>query len=167
MRLFALVALLSASMAGIASASGVAPKPGHWHGATTPRGGKDDEALFIVSGGKISRQQIGAGWKAIVAPTDFKCNEAFIQIPTTQLVIRNGRFSYHGTAVDTAGNKSTGISGRLDWTGVFTSSRTVKGTMRFRTSHTPVFNLTEYKFSLAAKPCDTGVLPWKGAWASR
>jgi hypothetical protein len=127
-----------------------------------PQGGKDDEALFVVGRGEITGEQIGPGWKAIVAPTDFKCNEAFIEIPKSHLAIHNGHFSYHGTAVDTAGNKSTGISGRLDWTGVFTSSKTVKGTMRFRTSLTPVFNAAEYRFRLESKPCDTGVLPWKG-----
>jgi hypothetical protein len=152
--------------AGVAVARVVTPRPGHWHGATSPRGGKDDEALFVIRGSEMLGEKISPGWTAIIAPTDFKCNEAFIEIPIRHLHIRRGRFGYHGKAVDTAGNKSTGITGTVDWTGVFTSSTTVKGTLRFRTAVTPVFDQAEYRFNLEAKACDTGVLPWKGREAA-
>jgi hypothetical protein len=155
-------ALSLALLAGSAIAAAPSPLPGHWHGATSPRGGKDDEAIFRIRGHEIVRDIYGPPRTAIVAPTSFKCNEAFIVLPVTHLAIKHGKFAYHGKAVDTAGTSSTGITGTLDWTGEFTSPTAVKGTMQFRTSVTPVFDTAAYKFNLEAKLCDTGVLPWKG-----
>jgi hypothetical protein len=156
----------AAAAAALLTASAIAavpsPRPGHWHGVTSPRGGKDDEAVFLIRGHEIVRDKYGPPNEAIVAPTSFKCNEAFIVLPVAHVAIKHGRFAYHGPAVDTAGVSSTGITGTLDWTGLFTSRTAVKGTVRFRTPVTPVFDPTSYKYNLEAKSCDTGVLPWKG-----
>jgi hypothetical protein len=99
----------------------------------------------------------------LVAPTDFKCNEAFIELPVKNLLIKHGGFSYHGKAYDTIGTSKTGVSGILTWTAKFTSRTKVKGTVRFQTNLTPVFNKETYKFGLEEKPCDTGTLPWTGS----
>lgn len=167
-RLKALFAALSLLLtAGIlttgpqAVASSGTPHPGSWHGETLAHGGKDDNAEFVVRGNAMLPETIGPGWSGIIAPTTFKCNEAFLQLSVKRLVIRHGHFSYAGTAVDTSGGKSTGISGRLTWSGTFTAT-SVKGTVRFQTNLTPVWNAQSYRFSLESKPCDTGTLPWKG-----
>jgi hypothetical protein len=151
--------VLSATAIAIASM----PRSGSWHGQTIPGGGKDDNAEFIVKGTKMLPQKIFLSWSAIIAPTSFKCNEAFIQLPTKHLTITHGHFSYNGTATDTAGNKSTGISGHLTWTGTFTSPTAVKGTVRFQTSLTPIFHKETYKYTLENKACDTGTLQWAGS----
>ncbi|HYM53716.1 MAG TPA: hypothetical protein VES97_00020 [Solirubrobacteraceae bacterium] len=165
MRKFALHITLGISALGI-SATAVAttatPRPGPWYGETEPRGGKDDSAEFVVKDNRLVPQKIFLGWSAIIAPTSFKCNEALIQLTTKRLTITHGHFSYHGTAVDTAGNKSTGISGKLTWSGTFTSPTTVRGAVRFQTALTPVWHRESYRFSLEPKPCDTGILPWSG-----
>lgn len=145
-----------------AAASTERPRPGSWHGETRPRGGKDDNAEFIVRGNQLLPQHIYLNWSAIIAPTSFKCNEAFIQLSARSLAISHGRFSYKGMAVDTGGRKSTGIAGRLTWTGIFTSPTTVKGTVRFQTKLTPIWHRHSYKYTLEQKPCDTGTLRWAG-----
>jgi hypothetical protein len=155
-----LAALLLSAPATVAAAA--TPRAGHWHGKSKPAGGKDDEAEFVVKGNKLAPQKIFLGWSGIIAPTSFKCNEAFIQLSTRSLPITRGHFSYHGKAVDTAGGKSTGISGKLTWTGTFSSPTTVKGTVRFQTTVTPVWNRDSYTYSLEQKPCDTGTLLWSG-----
>ena len=160
--LAALVGLAVLGMSTVAEAKPVTPRPGPWGGETTPRGGKDDSAEFIIKANKLTPLTIFPGWSAIIAPTSFKCNEAYIQLPIKRLSIVHGRFAYHGPATDTAGNKSTGVSGELTWTGSFTSPTKVKGTMRFQTPVTPVFDSTSYTYSLEPKACDTGVLPWSG-----
>ena len=146
-----------------AALAAVVPKPGRWRGFTTPRGGKDDEALFVVKGSEILGVKNFTGKAPIlVAPTDFKCNEAFIEVPK-HLRIKHGGFSYHGVAYDTIGTSRTGISGTLTWTAKFTSRTTVRGTMRFQTNLTPVFNKEAYRFNLEERSCDTGTLPWTGS----
>jgi hypothetical protein len=145
-----------------AAANAATPHPGPWHGQTKPAGGKDDNAEFVVKGNMLTPQKIYLGWSGIIAPTSFKCNEAFIQITARSLAVIHGHFSYNGTAVDTAGGKSTGISGKLTWTGTFTSPTTVKGTVRFQTQVTPVWHKESYTYSLEQKPCDTGTLNWAG-----
>jgi hypothetical protein len=149
-------------LAGSAFGGAINPKPGRWHGETSPRGGKDDNALFVVEGHEVRGEKLAEHWVAIVTPTTFKCNEAFLETTATHLSIKNGRSSYSGKGVDTAGGRPTGVSGTLNWTGVFTSPTTVKGTVRFRTSVTPVFERQQYKFTLEPKPCDTGTIKWTG-----
>jgi len=162
-RLFGVIMILVLVSNGAALAA-VVPKAGRWKGFSTPRGGKDDEALFVVKGSEIFGVGNFTGKEPIlVPPTDFKCNEAFIELPVKHLLIKHGGFSYHGVAYDTIGTSRTGISGTLTWTAKFTSSTTVKGTVRFQTNLTPVFDKEAYKFSLEEKPCDTGTLPWTGS----
>jgi hypothetical protein len=150
-----------------ALAHGVTPHTGSWYGETKPAGGKDDEAEFIVKDNQLTPQRMSPGWTAIIAPTSFTCNEAYIQLTAKSVKISNGHFFYKGQAVDTAGGKSTGIVGQLTWSGAFTSPTTVRGTVRFQTTLTPVWHRESYTYSLEQKPCDTGTLDWAGKVGAR
>lgn len=147
--------------AGVAQA--VTPTPGEWWGETKPPGGNDSSALFRVEGDSIRPHRFTRKWQAIVAPTTFKCNQALLQLKVKRLRIEQDRFAYHGRVVDAAGNKPTGITGRLDWTGRFTSPTEVRGTVRLRTKITPVFDRKTYKYKHKKKRCDTGRLKWSGS----
>jgi hypothetical protein len=149
-----------ASSSSAQSSRTVTPKRGPWYGLTKPPGGKDASAEFAIKGNKLVVNS--PNWPAVIAPTTFKCNEALIQLAATHVTISHGRFSYHGPATDAAGGRATGITGTLTWTGTFTSPTSVKGTMRFQTSVTPVFNRTSYTYTLEPTPCDTGSVPWSG-----
>lgn len=145
-----------------ATASTVSPRSGAWYGETVPSGGKDANAAFVVKGQRMLPQTITASWSGIMAPTSFKCNEGYLQLRVRRLLIVRGRFSYQGLAVDTVGGKSTGIRGRLTWTGHFLSPTTVSGKVRFQAKVTPIFHNDTYRYTLAPKACDTGTLRWEG-----
>lgn len=147
--------------AGLSQAA--TPKAGEWWGETKPSGGNDSSAMFRVQGNWMLPHRFTGKWQVIVAPTSFKCNEALLQLPIKRLRIKRGRFTYHGKAVDAAGNKPTGVKGQLDWIGRFPSATKVRGKVRLRTKVTPVFDSDTYKYKLKKKPCDTGWLKWSGA----
>jgi hypothetical protein len=111
-----------------------------------------------VGGSSVKPSGSGAN-KAIVAPSNFKCNSSNLAAKASAIKISAGRFSYDGPAyVDKFRAKAK--IGHLAWSGTFTAPNRVKGKVRFASSVTPKPGGARITFQ--NKKCDSGTQSWTG-----
>ena len=129
------------------------PTAGQWASAGESGGS------FVVKGSAIGPAGTGAS-KAIIAPSNFKCNSSNLVVKTSKIKISGGRFSYDGPAYIDQFRAKTKL-GHLVWSGTFTSATKVKGKFRFTSAYTP--KLAAGKVTFTKKACDSGTKSWTGS----
>lgn len=113
------VGVTAVAMAAAAVAVAAPPTAGQW----TTSGG-ESSGSFLVRGSSIVAAGSGT-YKAITAPSTFKCNSSNLVVRTCKIKILQVKFSYDGPAYVDKFRAKTQI-GHLRWSGTFTRAAKVK-----------------------------------------